>query len=66
MNNKIGTNAGKIWNYLYSTKECPIEELSKQLDMNDRDLCLALGWLAHGENLVFNEKGGVQYVALDF
>jgi len=50
--NKIGENAGKIWNILNKNIEMNIKELKKVTNLYDKDLLLALGWLSR-ENKVF-------------
>ena len=58
---EIGTNAGRIWEYLHiQKKEVSIPEFKKKLKITDWDLYLALGWLAREDKIFItqNEGGG--------
>lgn len=54
--NEIGTNAGRIWNYMDSNGECAMETLKKKIKLKDVDLYLALGWLARENKIAFYNK----------
>ena len=44
---KIGSNAGKIWQFLAALEErIDIDDISIKLQINDKDTYFALGWLA--------------------
>jgi Winged helix-turn-helix domain (DUF2582) len=63
---EIGVNAGIIWQYLDSKGECSTDALKEQLEMNDAEFNMALGWLAREDKIVFYEKNGLQVVFLYF
>ena len=49
---QIGKDAGRIWRYLDEHGESTIQELLQGLELNSRELDMALGWLAR-ENKIF-------------
>ena len=51
LNEKIGNDAGKIWNALNWHKEIDLQYLPKFAEMPLRDALCALGWLAKEEKL---------------
>ena len=54
MKEKIGTNAGLVWQSLNEgAKE--VKALKKATKLNDKDLYAALGWLAREEKFNFTE-----------
>jgi len=46
LNNKIGEDAGKIWNVLYAEGETDMLRISKLTQIEEVDTYLAIGWLA--------------------
>lgn len=42
----IGSNAGKIWNVLYTTKDIDVSTIAEISQINNKDAYFALGWLA--------------------
>jgi hypothetical protein len=56
LTSKIGTNAGKIWKTLASTKEADITTIMKQTGMRETDAHSAIGWLAR-ENKIDTQIG---------
>jgi len=48
---KIGTNAGHIWEYLYNHGTVGALKLKADLGMSNTSLYLALGWLAREEKI---------------
>lgn len=63
---RIGKNAGRLWDYLKENGECTMAELKKELKINNKELYMALGWLARKDNIAFYEKNGEQYIFLLF
>lgn len=49
----IGTNAGVVWTVLSETKELPFKTLKKAAKLKEKELYLALGWLAREEKINF-------------
>ncbi len=62
LTNKIGADAGKIWNLLYSQGNCDINSIAKNTQITVRDAYSALGWLAR-ENKIWmaRERSNKQY-----
>jgi hypothetical protein len=52
---KIGNDAGKIWNALTTSGKIDIYDVSHQLQLDERDIFTALGWLAR-ENKIEAKK----------
>lgn len=63
LNEKIGINAGLVWNAL-SEGELNVKAVKKATKLNEKDLNLALGWLAREGKISFNEVEGDLFVAL--
>ncbi len=60
---KIGINAGLIWAAL-EDGELNIKVVKKTTKLSEKDLNLALGWLAREGKVRFNEVEGEQYIGL--
>lgn len=52
---KIGKNAGIIWRALEQVKEISLPELCHITSLPEKDVLLAIGWLAR-EDKIFIEK----------
>ena len=52
MKDKIGTNAGLVWNALL-VGNLDIKALKKATKLNDKDVYAALGWLAREDTIYF-------------
>ena len=52
----IGTNAGKVWNALNVNNDLSLKALKKETKLKDKDLYLALGWLAREGKITFIEE----------
>lgn len=63
LNEKIGNNAGLIWSVLESGI-LNVKAVKKATKLNEKDLNLALGWLARENKVQFNEVEGELFVAL--
>ncbi|HOV84207.1 MAG TPA: winged helix-turn-helix domain-containing protein [Paludibacteraceae bacterium] len=61
---KIGTNAGIIWNILNEKGEMGIKALKKAAKLTEKDLNMALGWLAREGKIQFNEQENELFVSL--
>ncbi|MBN1860729.1 MAG: winged helix-turn-helix domain-containing protein [Candidatus Thermoplasmatota archaeon] len=53
---KIGSNAGKIWNMLSKQKEADLSSIAKRINGDVQDVHSALGWLAR-ENKIDTIRG---------
>jgi hypothetical protein len=62
----IGTNAGLVWNALNEVEAMTAAQLRKATKLKDKELMLALGWLAREDKLVIadDEDGKSFTVAL--
>jgi hypothetical protein len=63
LNEKIGNNAGLIWSVLESGL-LNVKAVKKATKLNEKDLNLALGWLAREGKVQFNEVEGELFIAL--
>jgi hypothetical protein len=53
---KIGTDAGYIWQILNEQGTKSIKELKKLTKLPDKEIYAAVGWLAREEKLNFDRK----------
>jgi hypothetical protein len=60
---KIGISAGLVWSQLQNG-ELNVKVIKKSTKLNEKDLNLALGWLAREGKIRFNEIEGELFVAL--
>jgi len=60
---KIGINAGLVWAALESS-ELNVKAVKKTTKLAEKDLNLALGWLAREGKVKFNEVEGELFVSL--
>lgn len=58
MREKIGSNAGIVWNALNGNGEMNLKEVKKVTKLAEKDLYAALGWLSREDKVVIveNEK----------
>jgi hypothetical protein len=64
MQEKIGTNAGLIWNLLHEKGSKGVKELKKLTKLTEKDIYAAIGWLAREEKLSFEKKEDDLYLAI--
>lgn len=60
---KIGINAGLVWASL-EKGELNVKAVKKATKLAEKELNLALGWLAREGKIKFNEVEGEQFVSL--
>lgn len=62
----IGYNAGLVWNALDKADALGLRQIKKETKLKDKELCLALGWLAREGKIVIaeNEDGKDLIVSL--
>lgn len=53
----IGANAGIVWNALSTANDQSLKSLKKATKLKDKELYLALGWLAREGKVSFDETG---------
>jgi hypothetical protein len=63
LNEKIGNNAGIVWSAL-AEGELNVKAVKKATKLTEKDLNLALGWLAREGKITFNELEGELFIAL--
>ena len=63
MKDKIGINAGLVWNALL-VGNLDIKALKKATKLNDKDVYAALGWLAREDKIYFVETESELIVGL--
>ncbi len=63
LSEKIGINAGLIWTAL-NDGELNVKALKKATKLTEKDLNLALGWLAREGKVKFNDVEGELFVSL--
>ena len=64
---RIGTNAGLVWNALNSLGKMDIKALRKATKLrSDKELFAAIGWLAKEGKLLFDESGEELLVELAY
>lgn len=63
LSEKIGKNAGLIWTTL-EIGELNVKALKKATKLTEKDLNLALGWLAREGKIKFNEVDGELFLKL--
>jgi len=63
LNEKIGINAGTVWSAL-ADGELNVKAVKKATKLTEKDINLALGWLAREGKISFNEVEGELFVAL--
>ncbi|MDR0413613.1 MAG: winged helix-turn-helix domain-containing protein [Dysgonamonadaceae bacterium] len=64
MKEKIGNDAGCVWNILNEGGAKPVKELKKLTKMTDKEIYAAIGWLAREEKLVFDPRETDLYLSL--
>ncbi len=60
----IGSNAGLIWATLEEKGETNVKAVKRTTKLKEKELNLALGWLAREGKVVFKEDGKELFVAL--
>lgn len=61
---KIGNNAGLVWNALCGGS-LEVKALKKETKLTEKDLYAALGWLAREGKVQFTEEGKDLFVSLN-
>ncbi len=61
---KIGYNAGNVWNTLSEHVQLSLGKLKTHSGLNEKELHLALGWLAREKKVTFTKRGNSYLVEL--
>jgi hypothetical protein len=64
MKEKIGIDAGRIWNVLHDEGAKSVKELKKLVKLTEKEIYAAIGWLAREEKLLFDKKENDLYIAV--
>ena len=64
MKEKIGSDAGRVWNVLNEQGAKTVKELKKLTKLTEKEIYAAMGWLAREEKLHFEEKEEEVYLTL--
>lgn len=62
---QILSNAIKIRKYLEQKGEAPVDEIKKYLQLQEREVCLALGWMSC-ENRIYLRQDDNELVVINF
>ncbi|KOH46229.1 winged helix-turn-helix domain-containing protein [Sunxiuqinia dokdonensis] len=54
---QISANTKKIWEYLDRKGEASLREIEEQLELQEQDACLALGWMVYNNQVILHLKG---------
>lgn len=60
----IGTNAGLVWTALNETNDLTLKNLKKAAKLKEKELYMALGWLAREGKIKFIEEGDETVIEL--
>ncbi len=55
--NEIGEDAGRVYDYIISHKDCTLSALKKGLKLSTESAAFALGWLAREGRIDMRKKG---------
>jgi cell division inhibitor SulA len=61
---KIGDAAGRIWQFVNENPASNLERINKHLKLELSVFCMALGWLAREDKIVFEGQGKELRVSL--
>ncbi|MDR1737627.1 MAG: winged helix-turn-helix domain-containing protein [Candidatus Symbiothrix sp.] len=64
MQEKIGSDAGRVWKVLNETGAKSVKDIKKVLKLTDKEIYAAIGWLARESKLAFTDKEGEVYLSL--
>jgi predicted transcriptional regulator len=56
----VGNNAGLVWKTLGQTPNISRKAIIRKTGLKQREVDLALGWLARENKLVVSERSGIQ------
>jgi len=64
MKEKIGSNAGIVWNTLNGKGEMNLKDVKKVTKLTEKDLYAALGWLSREDKVVIVENENEIFVSI--
>ncbi|MBB4037304.1 hypothetical protein GGR21_003221 [Dysgonomonas hofstadii] len=65
LKNDIGINAGVIWQLLSNEGALSIRQIGELTGYNDKNICMALGWLSREDKIRFIYKNEILYLELN-
>ncbi len=65
LRNDIGEDAGKIWHLINNDGKMSTSAAMKVLDLPERKMLMAIGWLARENKLKFHVKGKQIFLELE-
>ena len=63
--NLIGTNAGIVWRAMANDRSWTYEELKEETELSDKELLMAIGWLARENQVEFDISAEVERIYLN-
>ena len=64
MKEKIGINAGIVWNALNANGEMNLKDVKKVTKLTEKDLYAALGWLSREDKVVIVENENEIFISI--
>ncbi len=64
MKEKIGNNAGIVWNALSGNGEMNLKDVKKVTKLTEKDLYAALGWLSREDKVTITENEKEVFVSV--
>jgi len=64
MKEKIGSDAGYVWQVLDAQGTKSVKELKKATKLTEKEIYAAIGWLAREEKLAFHEDENDLFISL--
>ncbi len=65
MREQIGTTAGQVWDTINEYGEISLTTLYKGVPTSQRNVAMALGWLAKEGKLKSRKEGNTTYISLE-
>jgi len=62
LTSKIGTDAGKVWNFLNSQGKCNVSTITKMTEIKTQDAYSAIGWLAREDKIRILKDKQIKYI----
>ena len=63
--NVIGTNAGIVWRTMANDRSWTYDELKEETELSDKELLMAIGWLARENQVEFDTSTEVERIYLN-
>jgi len=64
MKEKIGSDAGQVWQVLDAQGTKSVKELKKATKLIDKEIYAAIGWLAREEKIAFCQEDDDLFISL--